>query len=124
MVSSLLLSFGLILSRGRGAVRSLSAPGGRLMFGATSWPPTRTQPQGADMTDKGLEEVVAASTRLSDVDGKAGRLWYAGYTIEDLATRATFEEVVHLLQYLRLPTEAELDELNERLVAEREISPF
>jgi 2-methylcitrate synthase len=77
------------------------------------------------MTDKGgLEEVVAASTRLSDVDGKAGRLWYVGYTIEDLATRATFEEVVHLLHYLRLPTEDELDELNERLVAERELSPF
>jgi citrate synthase len=76
------------------------------------------------MTDKGLEEVVAASTRLSDVDGKAGRLWYVGYTIEDLATRATFEEVVYLLQYLGLPTEAELDDVNERLVAEREISPF
>jgi len=76
------------------------------------------------MPDKGLEEVVAASTKLSDVDGKAGRLWYVGYTIEDLATRATFEEVVHLLQYLRLPNEAELDEMNERLVAEREISPF
>jgi citrate synthase len=73
---------------------------------------------------KGLEEVVAASTQLSDVDGKAGRLWYVGYTIEDLATRATFEEVVYLLQYLRLPTEAQLDDLNERLVAEREISPF
>jgi citrate synthase len=76
------------------------------------------------MPDKGLEEVIAATTKVSDVDGKAGRLWYVGYTIEDLATRATFEEVVHLLQYLRLPTESELDELNERLVAEREISPF
>ncbi len=73
---------------------------------------------------KGLEEVIAATTRLSDVDGKAGRLWYVGYTIEDLATRATFEEVVYLLQYLTLPTEAELDDVNERLVAEREISPF
>jgi citrate synthase len=74
--------------------------------------------------DKGLEDVIAASTRLSDVDGKAGRLWYVGYTIEDLATRATFEEVVSLLHSLHLPTEAELEELNERLVAEREISPF
>jgi citrate synthase len=76
------------------------------------------------MPDKGLEEVIAASTRLSDVDGKAGRLWYVGYTIEDLATRTTFEEVVYLLHYLRLPTEAELEDVNERLVAEREISPF
>jgi citrate synthase len=74
--------------------------------------------------DKGLEEVIAASTRLSDVDGRAGRLWYVGYPIQDLAERSTFEEVVYLLHQLRLPTEAELDELNERLVSEREISPF
>ncbi len=73
---------------------------------------------------KGLEEVIAASTSLSDVDGRAGRLWYVGYPIQDLADRSTFEEVVYLLHNLRLPTEAELDELNERLIGEREISPF
>ncbi|HKZ76301.1 MAG TPA: citrate/2-methylcitrate synthase [Actinomycetota bacterium] len=76
------------------------------------------------MTQKGLEEVVAAETRLSDVDGKLGRLWYVGFDVHDLATSSTFEEVVHLLHTLRLPTEAELDELSERLVAEREVSPF
>ncbi len=76
------------------------------------------------MTDKGLEEVVAASTRLSDVDGRAGRLWYVGYDIHELAARSTFEEVVYLLHNLRLPTEAELEELNERLVGEREVSRF
>ena len=76
------------------------------------------------MPQKGLEEVVAASTRLSDVDGKLGRLWYVGYDIHDLAKSSTFEEVTYLLHYLRLPTEPELDELSERLVAEREVSPF
>ncbi len=76
------------------------------------------------MTDKGLEEVVAASTRLSDVDGRAGRLWYVGYDIHELAARSTFEEGVYLLHNLRLPTEAELEELNERLVGEREVSRF
>ncbi len=76
------------------------------------------------MTEKGLEEVIAASTRLSDVDGKAGRLWYVGYVIEDLAAHSTFEEVVYLLQSLHLPTEMQLDDIHERLVSEREISTF
>ncbi len=76
------------------------------------------------MTEKGLEEVIAAATRLSDVDGKNGRLWYVGYEISDLAANSTFEEVVYLLHYLQLPTEPELDELNERLIGEREVSRF
>jgi citrate synthase len=79
---------------------------------------------GRAVSQKGLEEVIAASTRLSDVDGKQGRLWYVGYDIHDLATKSTFEEVTYLLHNLRLPTEPELDELSERLVSEREVSPF
>ncbi len=76
------------------------------------------------MTEKGLEEVVAASTKISDVDGKLGRLWYAGYDIHDLAASSTFEETVYLLHEQRLPTQAELDDLNEFLTAEREVSRF
>ena len=76
------------------------------------------------MTEKGLREIVAAQTSVSDIDGVAGRLWYAGYEIHDLAGRASFEEVVHLLHELRLPTQAELDELTDFLVEEREVSRF
>ncbi len=72
----------------------------------------------------GLEEVVAAQTKLSDIDGKLGRLWYVGYDIHDLATQSTFEEVVFLLHHLRLPTQPELDDLTEQLSGEREISGF
>ncbi len=72
----------------------------------------------------GLEEVVAAQTKLSDIDGKLGRLFYVGYDIHDLARNATFEEVVYLLHDLRLPTQTELDDLNEELVLNREISGF
>ncbi|WP_426029374.1 citrate synthase/methylcitrate synthase [Caulobacter sp. DWP3-1-3b2] len=46
---------------------------------------------------EGLEGVIAAHTVLSDVDGQAGRLTIRGYAIEDLAHRATFEHVAHLL---------------------------
>ena len=44
----------------------------------------------------GLDGVVATSTRLSHVDGEAGRLTLAGYAVEDLAPHASFEEVAHL----------------------------
>ncbi len=76
------------------------------------------------MTEKGLREVVAGQTRVSDIDGDAGRLWYAGYEIGDLAVNASFEETVYLLHHARLPDQEQLDELNEFLVNERELSPF
>jgi citrate synthase len=56
---------------------------------------------------EGLEDVVAASTRLSHVDGEAGRLTIAGYAVEDLAPFATFEEVAYLLLHGRLPEPSE-----------------
>ena len=76
------------------------------------------------MADKGLREVVAAQTKLSDIDGPAGRLWYVGYDIRDLAGRTSYEEVVHLLHELRLPTQPELDALIDFMVEEREVSKF
>ena len=45
----------------------------------------------------GLDDVIAAETVLSDVDGKAGRLVIRGRTVEDLARSATFEDVVAIL---------------------------
>jgi len=55
----------------------------------------------------GLEDVVAASTRLSEVDGEAGRLTVAGYGVEDLAPYAGFEEIAYLLLHGRLPEPSE-----------------
>ena len=52
---------------------------------------------------RGLEGVVAATTRLCDLDGVNGRLAYQGYAIEDLARHASFEEVVWLLWHGELP---------------------
>ena len=76
------------------------------------------------MTEKGLREVVAADTTVSDIDGDEGRLWYVGYEIADLAEHATFEEIIYLLHHDRLPTQDELDELEGFLVENRELSPF
>jgi len=45
----------------------------------------------------GLEGIVAAETRLSSVDGERGELLIAGYPVEELAPRCSFEEVARLL---------------------------
>src|SRR5438477_4730950 len=76
------------------------------------------------MPDKGLAEVVAAQTALSDIDGKLGKLSYVGYDIHDLAAHATFEEVVYLLHHQRLPDQGELEDLTAQLVEDRDISGF
>jgi citrate synthase len=60
-------------------------------------------------TSRGLADVVAASTALSDIDGQAGRLFYRGYDINELADSATFEEIAYLLQRGSPPTREELD---------------
>lgn len=57
--------------------------------------------------NNGLENVIAAVTQLSSVDGEAGKLTLAGYSIEELAPNATFEEVAHLLLVGRLPDPVE-----------------
>ena len=45
----------------------------------------------------GLEDVVAADTVLSEVDGRAGRLIIRGRSLDELAGRTRFEDVTHLL---------------------------
>ena len=66
---------------------------------------------------KGLEGVVAAQTKISDIDGQRGKLLYAGYDIADLAAHSGFEETVYLLHHLELPTRAQLDQVSDALRA-------
>ena len=70
----------------------------------------------ADKPSRGLADVVAASTALSDIDGQAGRLFYRGYDIHQLAGAATFEEIAFLLQRGAPPSQAELDSYRAELV--------
>jgi citrate synthase len=69
----------------------------------------------------GLRGVTIASTRISDVDGNAGRLIYRGYLVQDLADRTSFEEVAYLLLYEKLPDPQQLEQFRSRLAAERHI---
>jgi citrate synthase len=73
----------------------------------------------ADKPSKGLADVVAASTALSDIDGRAGRLFYRGYDIHQLAGAATFEEIAYLLQRGSPPDAAELDGFRAEIAAGR-----
>src|SRR5687767_12571820 len=73
----------------------------------------------AEKTKGGLEDVVATSSAICYLDGDAGVLAYCGYDIHDLATSATFEEVCYLLWHRRLPTRAELGDLQSQLAAAR-----
>jgi citrate synthase len=63
----------------------------------------------------GLEGVVAAETALSLVDGQNGRLVISGYPLEEIASRATFEEVCYLLWYGALPTASEREEFRDSM---------
>jgi len=71
--------------------------------------------------DKGLEGVVACSTAISTIAGTT--LLYRGYTIEDLAENATFEEVAFLLWFGRLPKADELERFERELRAAMPLPP-
>ncbi|MCP5557155.1 MAG: citrate synthase [Verrucomicrobiaceae bacterium] len=73
------------------------------------------------VVSKGLEGIIAAETRLGEVKGAEGRLYYCGFDIDELAGKVSYEEVVFLLFHQRLPNRAELDDLNTALRAEREL---
>ncbi len=62
----------------------------------------------AGTQSRGLEDVVAATTALSAIDGTNGRLSYVGYSIHDIVEYTRFEEVVYLLWHGELPTAAQL----------------
>ncbi|WP_284006853.1 citrate synthase [Haloarcula pelagica] len=75
----------------------------------------------SDDLKKGLEGVLVSESSLSMIDGDAGRLVYRGYTIEDLANGASYEEVLYLLWHGHLPNAEELATFEDAMAAEREV---
>ena len=76
----------------------------------------------ADATKNiGLRGITIADTQVSMVDGKEGNLLYRGYTIQDLAKQATFEEIVYLLLMGDAPTGEQLQEVGETLAKMRDL---
>jgi citrate synthase len=70
---------------------------------------------------RGLEGVVANSTRLSDVLGDKGQLIYCGYDINELVGKVTYKEVIYLLWHRKLPNRKELDTFLRELRSQREL---
>src|SRR5256886_2849346 len=73
------------------------------------------------MVSRGLEGVVANSTRLSDVLGDKGQLIYCGYDINELVGKVSYKEVVYLLWHRKLPNRKELDAFLHELRSQREL---
>ena len=67
----------------------------------------------------GLRGQSAGETALCTVGKEGAGLTYRGYTIEDLAANAQFEEVAYMLLYGALPTQGELDSYNQKLMSLR-----
>jgi citrate synthase len=73
------------------------------------------------MIKAGLEDIVAAESSICDVDGKEGRLIFQGYDVHDLAEHSTFEEVVYLLWFGKLPTKSEFTTFSNELRSNRNL---
>lgn len=70
---------------------------------------------------RGLKDVRFDRSAICDIDGRAGKLWYRGYSIDDLARHSSFEETAWLLIHGELPTADELDGFRATLAAHRDL---
>ncbi|SDW84326.1 citrate synthase [Marinococcus luteus] len=73
------------------------------------------------MKGKGLENVVAAETAVSMVDGEKGRLVYRGLPAADIALESSFEEAAYLLLEGEKPDEQQLQAFTESLKKKRKL---
>lgn len=67
----------------------------------------------------GLEGIVVAETKISEVDGEGGRLIICGYEAETLAETLSFEETCHLLWSGKLPDDAEKNAIRDKFGSAR-----
>jgi 2-methylcitrate synthase len=95
----------------------------REVLTVTSATANPTQNKPAPGAAGSLKDVIAAPTAICTIDGLAGKLIYRGYSIEDLAANATFDEVVYLLWEGELPKRQQLDAFSKRLSQNRPIDP-
>ena len=65
--------------------------------------------------DSGYKNTGATKSAITFLDGEEGILRYRGYSIEELAEKATFLEVSYLLIYGELPTKSEYAEFENKV---------
>lgn len=71
------------------------------------------------MIHKGLDNVYVKESTICLIDGEASRLFYRGYSIEQLAEKSTFEETAYLLIHGALPSKSQLDQFRARIESYR-----
>lgn len=65
--------------------------------------------------DRGFKNTGSCESEITYLDGELGVLKYRGYTIEDLADKASFLEVSYLLVFGELPNKSELDKFEKTI---------
>jgi citrate synthase len=78
---------------------------------------------GLSVYDPGYANTAAYRSAITFVDGEAGRLYYRGYPVEQLATSASFLEVAYLLAFGELPNAAEAEEWTAKVRDPRLVLP-
>ncbi|MEM1584595.1 MAG: citrate/2-methylcitrate synthase [Nitrososphaerota archaeon] len=76
---------------------------------------------GKVLINKGVENVCIDKSTICYIDGFHSKLYYRGFSIEELAQKSTYEEVVYLLLYDKLPTRRELTDFSGWMREERDI---
>ncbi len=71
--------------------------------------------------DPGYKNTGSCESAITFLDGEKGILRYRGYSIEDLAEKASFIEVVYLLIFGELPTKVQLEDFQKDIVAESHV---
>lgn len=72
---------------------------------------------------RGLAGVIAATTKISFIDGQKGLLRYGGFDAIELGMKASYEEVVYMLLYGDLPNAVQLERFEALLAENRTLSP-
>ena len=70
---------------------------------------------------KGLDNVYVMESKICFIDGEASKLFYRGYSIEDLAQHSTFEETAYLLIYGTLPNKRQLEDFKKQISSQRSL---
>ena len=93
----------------------IELPAERPTLGRTALDVSSLGAHGLAVYDPGYADTAAYHSAITFVDGEAGRLYYRGYPVEQLATSASFLEVAYLLIYGELASGAAAEEFAGRV---------
>ena len=72
-------------------------------------------------TYKGLVGLYVDESKITFIDGLQGKLYFRGYSLQDLVNNSNFEEVAYLLIYGELPSKQEYENFKNELIKERNL---